>query len=229
MSINSLDLDSLKKFTTRGTVLVFPIEGHIDIPFEITPRMFLEFAKGDYRGKYSHHMVNALSNTKRALDCQLDSLLFAFGLLDRSHKERWSFPRKAEKISDLGILAPDILKRINKRRNLLEHEYQTPESAEVRDALDIASMFIEYTKEFLTRPWLGCGLLRPKIRNSVQIHLNCKKSELAVELMKLSPDRMRDSYVALRSSIKADSDEYMDYLKWFLWLKSTKEAHSRMK
>ena len=46
-------------------------------PFDISPGDFLEYANKDINAKYGHRYVNALANVKRALDCQLDTLLSA--------------------------------------------------------------------------------------------------------------------------------------------------------
>lgn len=48
--------------------------------FEVTPTEYLAFAENDLESKDLRGLINALSNTKRALDCQIDSLLYTFGL-----------------------------------------------------------------------------------------------------------------------------------------------------
>jgi hypothetical protein len=115
-----LDLESLKRFVNDSHFRRSGYTGGspIEVPFELTARQFLEFATQDFREKYDHHLVNALSNVKRAIECQLDSLLVAFSLFDRAAKEDWSFPKKVDMIDRLGSVAPDILKRINRKRNM---------------------------------------------------------------------------------------------------------------
>lgn len=49
--------------------------------FDITPRDFLDFAEKDLEQPNSiHSLVNATSNLKRAIDCQLDSFLILLNL-----------------------------------------------------------------------------------------------------------------------------------------------------
>ncbi len=56
---------------------------------------------------------------------------------------------KIDTLKDIGIIAPRILKKINTIRNLLEHRYKLPNKGEVEDAIDIATLFLEYTKNFI--------------------------------------------------------------------------------
>lgn len=115
--------------------------------FDISPSKFLKFAEYDLTANYDHCLVNSLSNTKRAIDCQLDSLLIAFGLSGRA--KRWRFPQKIEYLNSVGIISPRILNKINKKRNLLEHEYKYPNKEEVEDALDVALLFVNYTNKYI--------------------------------------------------------------------------------
>ena len=116
-------------------------------PFKLTPLDFLKFAKEDFNEKNTRNLVNALSNIKRAINCQIDQILFIFGF----SKKRWKFPEKIEFIKDIGIISPEIIKKINKKRNLIEHEYDIPSSEGVSDAIGIAELFIESVKPIFIR------------------------------------------------------------------------------
>jgi hypothetical protein len=116
--------------------------------FDISPQDFIKYSEIDLSNNYDHNIINALSNSKRALDCQLDTLLVAFGYYDLSQKESWSFPKKLELISDLGVIAPRVLTKINKQRNLLEHQFIKPQKEQVEDFLDIAMLFIASTDKY---------------------------------------------------------------------------------
>lgn len=114
--------------------------------YEICAEDFLNFAIEDSKGQDLRSWVNALGNVKRAIECRVDSLLYNYCLHKKSEKERWDFPKKIEIIQQLGIVAPRILKKINKKRNELEHRYVKPTKADVDDALDVATLFLAYTK-----------------------------------------------------------------------------------
>jgi uncharacterized protein YutE (UPF0331/DUF86 family) len=123
--------------------------GNIETPFTIKPGEFLEYAESDLKIDDNHHLVNCLSNIKRAIECQIDSLLIGFGLFEKAKIKNWKFPTKIEKLNEIGIVSPRILSKINKLRNLLEHEYSIPEREKVEEALDVAILFIRYTDQFL--------------------------------------------------------------------------------
>jgi hypothetical protein len=208
--VEDLSIQSLTEYAGNyGSIRVTGVVGNpIETPFQIRPRQFLSFAELDLQEKDDHHLVNALSNTKRAIECQLDSLLVALGLFSRSKEERWSFPKKTETLNYLGVVAPDILRRINEKRNLLEHEYRAPTVTEANDALDVARLFIEYTDGLLCRDWIDCCVERLddlELEGVVDITLDYKRGRMVLE-------RGRAKKV-----IDVDSgQEYLDYLRWFV-------------
>ena len=103
-------------------------------------------------GSNLRNLANALSNVKRALDCQVETIIFDYAYFTKSKKERWNFPKKLDFIKDQGIIAPRILKKINSIRNLLEHEFKKPSLEEVEDALDIVTLFIGYVDKLSKIP-----------------------------------------------------------------------------
>lgn len=107
----------------------------------VTPPEYLQYAEADLLGGSSHGLVNALSNAKRAIDCQVTNILQGFGLSIPKQ-----FPNKLEKIAALGLVAPRIIKKIVRLRNLLEHEFHNPQLTEVEDAVDVATLFLEATR-----------------------------------------------------------------------------------
>jgi len=141
--LNELNLEKTRFSLASNTRLI--------TNFDISPQDFIKYAEFDLASKYEHNIVNALSNSKRALDCQLDSLLFSFGYYQKSQKGFWSFPKKLDLIKDFGVIAPRVLKKINKQRNLLEHQFIKPEKETVEDFLDIAMLFIASTDQYILR------------------------------------------------------------------------------
>jgi hypothetical protein len=125
--------------------------------FEIDAQNFLEFAKKDSEGEDLRSCVNALGNVKRAIECRIDSILCVYCLQKKSEKEGWDFPKKIEIIEQLGIVAPSILKRINKKRNELEHRYVRPTPDEVADGRDVAKLFLAYTEALVVKPITSFG------------------------------------------------------------------------
>jgi len=187
----------------------------IEVPFQIKPSEFLKFAETDLNNKYAHRLVNSLSNIKRAIDCQLDSLLYGFGLFEKSNEERWNFPRKIETLKKLGIISPRILKKINQKRNLLEHQYIKPKKSEVDDALDVATLFIAYTEKFLIKALIECEPVDDKTGDSFKIIFDYKNGKLDFGVT-MYDKQERYKGIKKAKSVTSDSKEYMEYLKWFI-------------
>jgi len=181
---------------------------NVETNFEISPEDFLTYAEYDLTAEYDHHLVNSLSNSKRAIDSQLDSLLIGFGLSERSKK--WRFPQKIDFLNKVGVISPRILTKINKKRNLLEHEYRNPTEEEVEDALDVAILFINYTNKYLFQAIFdfGFGYGEGEGRHLNTLILDWINSKLIFSCPSLGAE----------VEIKADEKDYDEYLKFYLEL-----------
>jgi hypothetical protein len=208
--MKDLSLRSLKEFLGNFSDIVSggPFTTNIEIPFRIKPHEFLKFAEHDLNNAYEHHLVNALSNIKRATDCQFDSLLVGFGLYEISRRKNLDFPRKVDLLNSLGIVSPDILGRINKKRNLLEHEYANPDREGVQDALDVITLFLAYTDRFLCNALIMCEPHNTKTNEFFAVALDYKNRTLSLSRGDINT----------QIYISAESEEYLDYLRLFLSL-----------
>lgn len=128
--LNLMEFDLSRLYIDRSSLEC------LEYNFEIQPSEFIKYAELDIQEISNHGLVNALSNAKRAIDCQVDSVLGCFGLLSRRN-----FPQKMEILSKMGIIAPRIVNKVVKARNYLEHEFRQPEREQVEDAVDIATLF----------------------------------------------------------------------------------------
>jgi hypothetical protein len=225
--MGKINLESLYPFIIKGGVAGCSHET-IETGFDILPNQFLKFAELDLMAEYEHHLVNSLSNTKRAIDSQLDSLLIGFGLCEKS--KRWRFPKKIEFLNSVGIISPRILNKINKKRNLLEHEYKNPNKEEVEDALDVAELFVNYTNKYLSPALVECELFDDKelwngplsvLRNEklqyVTITLDWRNSKLIFDF----PSSTRNAnglYDHTIEELNANETDYDEYLKFYLSL-----------
>jgi hypothetical protein len=134
--LNQMDLD-------LNRVKVEPdSSSNLYYEFEINANEFIKYAELDLQQGTVHGLVNALSNAKRAIDCQIDTILGCFGLLSRQN-----YPQKIEFLRGLGILTPRIVNKVVKARNYLEHEFKKPELEQVEDAVDIANLFISSIRQ----------------------------------------------------------------------------------
>lgn len=123
------------------------------VVFDIMPVDFLRLAESDISAATDElGLINALSNVKRSIDCQVELIICEHGLKTKSEKERWNFPKKIDFLRKTHIIAPRVLEKINKTRNKLEHEFKKPNRENVEDGLDIATLFIGYTKQLKRVP-----------------------------------------------------------------------------
>lgn len=123
--------------------------GPINPPFQITPHDFFDIAQQDLRTGKKHGLVNAIGNIKRCIECQIDYLLYVFGFGDPSLNQNWNFTKRTDLLKRLNIIAPRVLEKINRRRNLLEHQYKLAKKSDVEDSLDVAALFLAYTDRFI--------------------------------------------------------------------------------
>ncbi|MBS0587145.1 MAG: hypothetical protein JSS37_04165 [Proteobacteria bacterium] len=106
--------------------------------FDLMPFDYLEFAELELEKSGVAAKINCISHLKRAVECQLDTLL---GILGAS-KIATNLPSKLEFASEAGIISSRSLAKINKIRNRVEHEYAEPNTNELEAYYDIASGFI---------------------------------------------------------------------------------------
>jgi hypothetical protein len=214
--MKDLNLGSLRDFLgDLSNVYLDSYSNHdVQTSFQRKPHDFLRFAQYDLDNRYEHHLINALSNLKRAIDCQLDTLLVGFGLYGEARKKKLSFPKKVALLNSFGIISPRILKRINQKRNLLEHEYVSPAKDDVEDALDIANLFIAYTDKFIQRALHDCEPYHKKRKESFLFCLDYKKNRLKLEYRFWENEKTRKR----SKCIKVGDPEYCDYLRLFLSL-----------
>ncbi|EGQ8512300.1 hypothetical protein P3594_07945 [Vibrio parahaemolyticus] len=136
--------DFLKKYSSG--LHDWCISGTGSLRYEIPNKsdVFLEYAEKDLESKTELGNVNALTNAKRAIDCQIEQLIKLLGL-----KKAKQFPQKIEQIKSIGLFAPRILVKVNKVRNLLEHEFVNPERHQAEDAVDVATLFVKLSNTVL--------------------------------------------------------------------------------
>ncbi|WP_462392637.1 hypothetical protein, partial [Clostridium cadaveris] len=180
-----------------------------DIDFDLTPEDFLMFAKKDYENLDSRGLVGVLSNSKRAIDCQIDWIISYLGF-DYLNFNEVNYPSIKELINEFekGIsynnnlsfklrfmqaleIAPTFLiSKIRKLRNKLEHEYIIPKEDEAREAIEIAELFVNATQNIIVHNFLSnyfiqnyeykkCKIEAPFIR--IAFDLQCTE-ETSIEL-----------------------------------------------
>jgi hypothetical protein len=154
-------------------ICVLDSKGFIDLKHEtdVKPRRYLEFADNDLKVEGDHGLINSLSNSKRAIDCQITNLLKVLGF-----KATGNIHTRIKKLEEIDVLAPRILKKVNKIRNLLEHEFYLPTISEAEDAVDIATLFIEATDKVFISFMDSWWVARSGSQNDIHIIRDGNKS-----------------------------------------------------
>jgi hypothetical protein len=117
---------------------------------EVYPFSYLEYAKTDIAIEISRRtIVNSLSNAKRAFHFQVDIICDCLGWGKQKALKNSGFPAKLEYLSKCGVISPNILLKLNRVRNSVEHEYTAPGEEELRDYIDIVELFLMATKTLM--------------------------------------------------------------------------------
>lgn len=112
------------------------------------PKTYLDFAYADLEGQNSERSrVNVVSNAKRALHYQVDLISEAYGF--QTLKANNSFPEKLDFCVRCGVVGPKILRKLNRLRNSVEHDYYIPSREEAEDYVDIVELFLSATDHFI--------------------------------------------------------------------------------
>jgi hypothetical protein len=137
--------------------------GTLYYEFDMSARNFLKFAKQDLQEEGTKGLINALSNSKRAIDCQIDQTLHSLGVdyskLPKSlepvaayFKDAENAPYKLKIMRALNLAPTSIISKVRTLRNKLEHYYEVPTIEEVKESIDIADLFIRSVGEKLKKP-----------------------------------------------------------------------------
>ena len=119
-------------------------------------------------------------------------------------------------MNSIGVISPGILKKINRKRNFLEHEYIYPSKEEVEDALDVAKLFVAYTNRYLFRANTGFELFIEG-EGYIDINLDWEKHKITCTYC---TDDIYSKYkdFITEDLVSADQKEYDEYLKYYLKL-----------
>jgi hypothetical protein len=110
--------------------------------FELFARDYIKFSESELNKKTPVSLINCVGHLKRALECQIDTFLFAFNLNLIFEKRNLGIDKKLEFISEAGIFNSRSLSRLNKIRNTMEHRYEIPKIQDLDVFYDLVLAFI---------------------------------------------------------------------------------------
>lgn len=140
------------------------------------PRDYLKFAENDLDEASQHpsdvtrHAINAVSNAKRALHLQVESLCDSFsgGLLKGNLR---SFPAKLEFLERCGVIGQRLLRKLNSVRNAVEHDYKFATLDDAELAVDVAELFIGHCRLYESRFPCSVGISPPVADTSGTVYV----------------------------------------------------------
>lgn len=115
-----LQTDEIERDGSSGSDVSIPI-------YDISSEEFLDFAENAIAFETKEGNVNAISNLKRALDCEMDMFFESINIKRIFDKKNLKFEKKSQFLANIGLFPIQTINKLNFMRNKLEHEYRTPE------------------------------------------------------------------------------------------------------
>ena len=115
-----LRTDEIDSESSSGSDISVPV-------YDISAEEFLEFAENAISSETKEGIVNAVSNLKRALDCEMDMFFESINIKRIFDKKNLKFENKTKFLADIGLFPIRTINKLNFMRNKLEHEYKIPE------------------------------------------------------------------------------------------------------
>jgi hypothetical protein len=191
--------------------------GWIKEPLRIKPRDYLDFAQQDRSdGDSARHLINSVSNSKRALHLRMENLYEGFGGIAVAGKA-WNFPILIDFLRKCGIVSPRILDRINRLRNAVEHEYYTPTLDEVETFLDVTELFLAATDALIGRQPSTIEFEHDAIRDHSGTLLLQEMSfdwETAQITLSFSPEDNSSFMARVRHQLDSSVDAYFECVRF---------------
>ncbi|MFQ1699262.1 hypothetical protein ACJ5NV_01570 [Loktanella agnita] len=124
----------------------------LEFKYSMLPSDYLKFATFDiHENQDERACVNGVTNAKRALHLRIESLAEIFGSAHIGINGHSHFPKLIDFVGKCGVVAPGILRRLNKIRNEVEHRYFVPSFDQVEDFVDIVQLFLSATEGLISQ------------------------------------------------------------------------------
>lgn len=119
-----LRADDIEHDASLGSDMVIPV-------YDISAEEFLAFAENAIASGTKEGLVNAISNLKRALDCEIDMFFECLNLKRIFDRKNLKFEKKTQFLADIGLFPTQSINKLNLMRNKLEHEYKIPDISDL--------------------------------------------------------------------------------------------------
>ncbi len=122
-------------------------------PEKIEPLDYIHFSKSDLLSQDLRGAINALNNAKRAIHLLIDCFLEVIGIFSLYRKD--NFPNKLAIIDKLEAFPVSLIKNLNSKRNIVEHEYKAISVEEAQAFVEIAEIFVRLCYPYLRKTMIG--------------------------------------------------------------------------
>ena len=204
--------DEIELDSSVGADMIIPI-------YEITPTEFLGMAEKGLDSNALSDKVNSVSNLKRALDCQLDIFLKSINLERIFKKNNLKFEQKTKFLSNIGILSPKSINKLNSIRNKLEHEYKIPTIDDLQMYYELVWCVTEIIDarllSILTNGEISCSLYHNDNKFYISIIFDIENCKFVFETRDWSSKEINGKkYIYIEAPLRNKSDEE-NYIKAF--------------
>ncbi|MBV9068285.1 MAG: hypothetical protein JO231_06215 [Acidobacteria bacterium] len=117
------------------------------------PAEYVEYAKADLVDGSMRGRINAVGNAKRAVHLSVDAVLKVLAL--DTMLTRAGFQTKLRLLAEIGAFPTRMVNSLNKRRNIIEHEYSEVSQDETLTLVEIAEMFVVFAYRFFRGATVG--------------------------------------------------------------------------
>lgn len=201
-------------------------------PFE-----YLNFAKNDINSQQKQSAINSLGNAKRAIHLTIETLFEVWGL--KAAFAKANFPSKLEIMGTLDVFPIRLLDNLNKKRNLIEHDYVSIDIDEAKDFIEITEMFLmlahPYLKHATVSAFVGIENDNRCIEWVIETY-NCKiaiyeitcntfiDSPVGQVYYDISIDKKDRKLIETVNITKSNQNEWLPQLELFVYL-TKRNAH----
>lgn len=201
-------------------------------PFE-----YLDYAKRDINSQQNQGTINSLGNAKRAIHLTIDTLFEVWGLNGAYAKA--NFPTKLELMEMLDVFPIRLVDNLNKKRNLIEHEYQSINIDEAKDLIEITEMFLMLAHPYLKHATISAFVGVEQDERCLEWWIDIYKCQISIyevtchtfidtpvgRVYHSIPIEEKDRELIQTISInKSNRDEWITYLDLFVYL-TKRNAH----
>lgn len=137
-----LRTDEIERDASSGSDIIIPV-------YDISSEEFLDFAENAITSETKEGVVNAVSNLKRALDCEMDMFFESINLKIIFEKKNLKFEKKTQFLANIGLFPIQTINKLNFMRNKLEHEYKIPEISDLHTYYELVWSVIKILDLYL--------------------------------------------------------------------------------